>query len=244
MAVNLTSVLVILVTVAILIVNYSGEHKSLISCFNYKKCTGATMAAILIVMGVLISDQRADLFSSHPLNQSQLTKSLGTVSFVVGWLVLAWLVIPTDYVRDDNDSDKYHTETDLKKHSMNWYTSISAMLVMVTAMIAQYYAPKGMKAFLWPAIAFMAAWIGFGVLLGWKNGEYRPDKLVMSLPGAILIVLSMGILFMTRKMNIFDEGKLTGPGHVYNPGLVLFTLGWVLIIGAISKIDEKTEVCG
>jgi hypothetical protein len=54
----------------------------------------------------------------------------------------------------------------------------------------------------------------------------------------------MGVLFMTRKMNVFDEGKLTGPGHVYNPGLVLFTLGWVLIIGAISKVDEKTEVCG
>ena len=117
---------------------------------------------------------------------------------------------------------------------------------MLAALWGMKQAPKGLKSsgFKWAIAAFVLSWLVFAVLLGFKDGQFRSDKMVLSIPGAVLIILGLVILYMQRKMNVFaNPVNYNGPSSVFSPGMALFILGWILIVCSIAKMDEKTEVC-
>lgn len=218
--------------------NYASSHYSVLTCFNHKTFVGGLATVALIVTGLLVSDHMADLSIVNPLKNNTLFATIGTVSFVVGWLLLTLWVIPTDFKKISEDH-QYETNKDWSKI----YTVVAGLFVMIMTMVAQRFLSDGSWMFYWTIIGLAVAWLIFALLISRESGSYRQDKLVLSIPGAIFIVVSVLVLFVNRKLSLSSKGAAVKEGNVFNPGLVFFTFGWVLIILAISKVDENTEVC-
>lgn len=162
--------------------------------------------ALTIMIGVLMVDHAIDERASAAL------KNIGMMLFMGGWLVMTW------YTFD------------------NWYLTVGSlgilasimMLVMLPGMFPRY---RGTIVTVSGAL-FALFWLVFAFGIAGDDID-NSTKAWLSYGGTALIIASMMLLFRYRKFDV-RSNMHTGPGYVYNPGLVMFGMGWVAVSMAYS----------
>lgn len=194
-------------------------------CVDRQRLILTTIPVLVIVGGVLYSDAALDKGDSS---------NCGGFVFAGGWILLA-LSLFLRPVQSGGNAFR------LVFDKSNLYKVGAAALVAFAAMFAQRAlvnrSEGQMKS---AALLFVAAWLLFALTIGYDNntGKFHKKKLVLAVLGALLISGGMGFLQgRDRKYNMMtvQTGQLS-EGNVYGPGLPMFTLGWVLVILAISII--------
>jgi hypothetical protein len=238
---KLTVALITFVAAIGLVVVYLVPDIPLKTCISSRKFWAAFIPALMIISAVILTDSHMD---------RGLKTVWGPALFVLGWLLLAFLVAPTTFEEDKPNGSKGPKDEGSTDSYATWdwkkalYIGIPAVLVMVAAMSAQKAISTGYSAMMKLMVLFALAWLLFGFSLGVdikKNdkGDQKVDvdwyRSGWSMVSGMLIVVAMYILFHTRKLNIKDGGQLTGNPQTFTPGLPLFTLGWVGIMIGMSK---------
>ena len=191
-------------------------------CFNISlnknKFWYASAGAVLLTIGLLQADHRLDSASAATKGQTSYT---GTVFFVLGWLLIAFAVsLDADGV--------YSVEYATKR-------GLAAIGVLIAAVWAQNQVIKGgTRAIMMGLIPFMIMWGIFIGMVIWTSDAYSQEILIKGIVGTLLIIASMMVLFTKRRYN-FMTGGFDGPSDVYNIGLPMFVLGWVLVVLTISE---------
>lgn len=191
-------------------------------CFNISlnknKFWYASAGAVLLTIGLLREDHRLDSASAATKGRWSYA---GTGLFVLGWLLIAFAVsLDADGV--------YSVEYATKR-------GLPAIGVLIAALWAQHQVKKGgMRAAMMGLVPFMLMWGIFIGMVIWTSDVYSQETLIKGIVGTLLIIASMMVLFTKRRYNVMTGG-FDGPGDVYNMGLPMFVLGWVLVVLTISE---------
>lgn len=81
----------------------------------------------------------------------------------------------------------------------------------------------------------VASWIGFAFAIAYKKGYFDMDRFILAGLGVVAILSSMAILSSNRRFKLTGQSlnQNTCP-NVYNIGLPLFVLGWMLLVVAFT----------
>ena len=187
-------------------------------CVDNEKFLLLLFAALLILIGILIVEHNVEVCGRWGW--------VGMILFVTGWIV--FIVVVSDWFND-------------------LLIALAGGLVPLAAIILYWslrscFSPCLTLLFL---LLFIAAWLFFAWSLqtgkctfseeeGGGEGDLDPLGVISdNLPwiAVVLIILGLLILFMFRRKNFccLFYG-IPGPSYVFNPGLMLLTLGWLLLV--------------
>ncbi len=167
----------------------------------------------LVISGVLIAD--------HSVDSGKGENALGGNLFIAGWLLFAlFLAFPNG-------------KFDLKN---SWLKILGAILVLVAATTSQKSMKNKNANHMMFFGLFATAWIFFAWTLAYDLETKSLDSNVFqfTLLGSLAVIGSMFVLKNNRRYSV-DNQDLSGPSNVYNPGIGLFTLGWVMVMAGISQ---------
>lgn len=185
----------------------------------------SSIAAACIVLGVTMTDsdlerKRKSLGKKYPHYHS-----IGIILFALGWVLFA---------------------ASASIQEKQWYPILGSLGVFGAAMISQklmqrkptfrkenvrvdergFTRSKTSKMI--GALLFVLSWVGLSISMAIdRNKNWRWDKFFSILAGALLVIISMGILIMDRVRPV---------PNIYSLGLPLFTIGWsILAVSTASK---------
>lgn len=180
------------------------------------------VSVFCIVVGLLISENAFDE------GLSTLLKAFGLILYVLGWVGVSIAATMT--------SASGKMGSFLKN-------GLPALMVMVAAMISM--VPLFMSTpsnYTWivylSGVLYSAAWLWFAIAAGYRDGtKFDSQRGTLFILGALLVTTSMPILFNYRKFRIADFTPTNDIDKiaVYNPGLVMFAIGWGLVTLGLNK---------
>lgn len=163
-------------------------------------------------------------------------KGIGIGLFVLGWIFVAIAACT------------YFKSTANGKRTIAWNLPMGPVILgtsavtMGTAGMTQYMlsttrADQKMERRITMG-ASIAAWLGMAVAISYKTGKFDIDRFILALFGAICIIASMFILQSSRRFMepyaSFLATKTNSYTNVFNLGIPLFVLGWMLFVIAFS----------
>ena len=176
-----------------------------------------------IVIGFLVVENYLDE-AMHPM-----FRDTGLLLMIMGGVGLSL----TSSIKDD--------KLEITRYE---YLGVSALVatlgLILTILPLLYYSMHSSGPIFTYTLAFIT-FVGYSLALGYSTKEFDLQKFLFAFIGGILIL--MGVMFMHRyrkyKMHNKRHAVLAQHVSVYNPGLVLFTVGWFLIAFSIlSDYDE------
>jgi len=181
--------------------------------FDNKLLNTSSLGALFIISGVLMVDNGLDNYGSK--------NEIGSLLFILGWLLITY------------------SFNNASTNDLITFKNIYPMLVFGAAFAAQktiqWDIPSRMNYIMAAAMSFVATWYLFAYKISEKKTSVKSKKIkqFMAYGGATSIIASMAILMMQRRYDFINQ-NWNGKSNVFNPGLVLFTLGWAGIVGSLS----------
>lgn len=220
--------LVVLTAVALTIFNYVSDQKFMM-CFKEKTFIGSLLAVVIIFAGWIMIQKSA-------ATPQELYFGYGCV--IVGWLLIVLLVIPMN----EANNQPANPDDPSKQYKMDWKITLAGLGVLGLSLLLYKMSENGdSMSFKALGVVYALAWLGFVVLLSQKlsvttNFRIDNDKLMLGLPGGLLIVLSTLMLFKSQKENPTGSSSM-------NSLVALKITGWVLLSLLISKGSSQADVC-
>ena len=166
----------------------------------------AGLASSLVVSGVVLAN------SLSKVNNENL-KMLGAVLFLLGWALLAYCVVNKNRLLS----------------LPNLANLLGIVLVVVAVMMMKLGKSRSKHMKKVAGAMFVAGWAVLSVSLALRNnGSLNRVVLPYSVAGAALVLLSMVVVLPKQR-------KWPSDASADGPGMVLFTVGWMLVALAVSK---------
>jgi hypothetical protein len=198
------------------------------TCFNTPQLLITLFAVILIIGGGLMSEHSLDVGNKTWSNP-------GLISFISGWIIFIIAISLEPNTQADRD------RVSTVNFSGDRFLKLGLSAALVAASAIGYHMALSMR------ISSGIALILFGVagFLSWIFLAYMISKEVEGsagyvYTGVIMILIGLSSLMQSRRYDP-TEMRLSGPGHVYNPGLPLLTFGWILVALSVSKENRDIK---
>jgi hypothetical protein len=201
--------------------------------YDFSSARGALAisSAVMIIFGFLLTENYFDE------SMSFLLLVLGLLLYVGGWVGISVVASAKD--------DFLRTFSYEKQGIVSLVVMITSLMTIVPIVMPQLFDYKNVFVY-GGFLLLVAAWIGFCVANSHISGTFDKTKFGYLFSGAFLIVVGIVILFRYRKFRVETLSPTNDIGKVavYNPGLVLFTIGWVLVVMGIAKTPDNDLIKG
>lgn len=155
----------------------------------------------------------------------KIYEGFGFALFIIGW-ILVTIAAATYYKPKSNGG-----------REMTWNNAMGPTIVALSIAtcastgMAWYYmstnhstiAKVGIYSFT------VASWIGLAIAIANKKGYFDLDRFILAFVGVFCILMSMWNLSYNRRFQGLGQSPNLCP-NVYNIGMPLFVLGWMLLI--------------
>jgi hypothetical protein len=196
---------------------------------NKNKLQSCLLGSICIMTGVLIAENKRE---GGMITYGRIIANSGIVFHLIGWMLIIYALIYSP------QSEYAYVDLYKKRKKI-----ISACVAMIGTAFVTYYPWLGPKSIFIGYILFVVSWYYFlRNIVSIKSYEDKyelTNKKLYSLCGVILVLCSMIVLTCNRKHNILNPA-IEGVPVVYNHGLILLTIGWILISFGISSCGKSS----